>query len=261
MTPLPRLALVLCLAGALPAGVACSGGEGGGQATIVADGGAGDGRDGGGGDGDGGGDAVEAGGLGASLSWYCPAPGATCPAGEVSAYNRCLFDRCEAALASCPCEGWIACITRCGCTDVACRAACVPTFDCLACGQAAALCVRSSGCERPGCYDQLPPDAAVRDTGGGTVIVFPTPARDAAATEAGDARAATDAPEPDGPPAGGGLPTDAGLQGTCADLSRCCDSLPSASARSTCQSQITLLRTDPLCAAALLVYRSTAMCQ
>ncbi len=195
-------------------------------------------------------DAIEAGGFGASLSWQCPAGGATCAPSEVTTYNRCLLDRCEAALKLCPCEGWVECTTRCSCTDLTCRAACIPSFACLACGQAVAQCLTSSGCVRPACYEP-PPDAAPPDViRPDTISVVVGPARlDAAASDA-----PPDAPTPDGPR------PDVRLEGTCADLQRCCDSLPAAG-RATCQAQLTVLPTDPLCAAALLVYRSTSMCR
>jgi hypothetical protein len=186
--------------------------------------------------------AGEADGLGAGLSWYCPAPGASCPAGLVTDYNRCLLDRCGSEMDQCPCASWLACTTRCACSDVACRAACVPTFDCLVCGQTVARCVADSTCERPACYQ-----APVRDAGPDinpiTVVVGPAP--DAAGdSNTGDASPAT----------------DGGLRGTCADLRTCCQALASPSARDTCLSQVMLLGTDPLCAAALLVYRSSNMC-
>jgi hypothetical protein len=184
---------------------------------------------------------IDAGGLGA-ISWYCPLAGVSCPPGEITAYNRCLLDRCEPALQMCPCESWIACTTRCACNDLGCRAACVPTFDCLVCGQGVAQCVNESGCARPACYD--PPDAAARDVISIVVpppVVVVTPIPDAAA------------------PADAAPSSDGGLQGTCSDLRACCESLAGAT-RETCRSQAALLATDPLCAAALLVYRSSGMC-
>jgi hypothetical protein len=194
-------------------------------------------------------DAAVAVGLGESLSWYCPVGRASCPPSEVTTYNRCLLDRCEPALMACPCEAWISCTTRCGCGDVACRAACIPTFDCLVCGQSVARCVNESGCERPACYEPPPTDAGVRE--GGVVVVVPP-----APVLGPDARPADGAVSPaDAAPV-----TDGGLQGTCADLRRCCDSL-AADARATCLMQAVVLGSDPLCAAALLVYRGNGTCQ
>jgi hypothetical protein len=192
--------------------------------------------------------AADDGGLGANLSWYCPAQGASCPQSEIEAYNRCLLDRCEGTLRLCPCDSWIACTTRCACSDLACRAACIPTFDCLSCGQSVAQCVKGSGCTRPACYEA--PDASTPDVVRPPVIppvvTFPTPpVRDAGADGATD-----------------GLPApDGGLVGTCADLRRCCDSLATPDARTMCQSQVMMLQTDSLCAAALLVYRGNGQCQ
>jgi hypothetical protein len=189
---------------------------------------------------------VEAGGLGASLSWYCPAPGTSCPAGVVTDYNRCLLDRCGSEMDQCPCAGWLECTTHCACSDLACRSACVPTFDCLVCGQAVARCVGESGCERPACFQPPTPDAGP-DTNSVMVIVGPPRFPDAAppAADGGDAA---------------GPVTDGGLRGTCADLRTCCQALSTPAARDTCLSQVMLLGTDPLCAAALLVYRSSNMC-
>jgi hypothetical protein len=194
--------------------------------------------------------AVDAGGLGANLNWHCPAAGASCAPGEVTTYNRCLLDSCEASLKLCPCEAWINCTTRCDCNDLACRAACIPTFDCLACGQSVSQCVAGSGCARPACYN--PPDGGAdvsRPIVIPPIVTVPAPATDAAR---------------DGVPSDGGgdaPSSDGGLQGTCADLRRCCESLASAPARSMCLSQLALLPTDPLCAAALLVYRGNGACQ
>jgi hypothetical protein len=235
-----RLVSVLGIAAML---AGCSGDEGGPNVAPVDSG-----ADGGDAGRDVPADAADAGGLGAALSWYCPVGAATCPAADVTTYNRCLLDRCQPSLEMCPCESWINCTTRCDCGDLACRAACIPTFDCLVCGQSFAQCVKGSGCERPACYDppppDLPPDGAARDTISvvvGPGFPVPAPARDAAVADT--------------------AATDGGLQGTCDDLRRCCDSLASPTARATCQSQLTVLTTDPLCAAALLVYRGNGMCQ
>ena len=219
----------------------CSGGKGAAGDAAVVDAGA-DGRAGR----EGGGVVMTDGGLGANLSWYCPAAGASCAQSDVTTYNRCLLDRCESSLRLCPCESWINCTTRCDCGDLACRAVCIPTFDCLVCGQSVAQCVKGSGCQRPACYE--PPDggadASARPPP--VVVVGPAPVPDAATSDGNV-------------PADGG--SDGGLQGTCADLRRCCESLAGASAQATCLSQVMLLQSDPLCAAALLVYRGNGLCQ
>jgi hypothetical protein len=199
-------------------------------------------------------------GLGQYLSWYCPVGTAMCPFSEVVSYNRCLLDHCEAELKKCPCESWINCTTRCSCTDIACRAACVPPFECLNCGQMVARCVSGSGCERPACYTPPPPDAASPVPAPTPVpgipvpgLPIPVPPRPDAAADTTTAPATPDA-APDAAP-------DGGLVGTCADLRRCCDSLNRAAARQTCLMQLMQLPTDQLCAAALLVYRGNGQCR
>jgi hypothetical protein len=101
----------------------------------------------------------------------CPTNPGPCNQAEVNQYGLCIADRCDAAYQACfgaayrtgtfggVCGTYYGCVTRCGCSDNACRSGCgIAPVDCQTCiATKVAVCANNSGCARPACVGPAPP--------------------------------------------------------------------------------------------------------
>ena len=204
------------------AGGASTGGSGG--AATGGSGGAATGGSGGaatGGAGGGGGSPNLAG---------CGTSGNTCTKAETDTYNQCLISKCESSYTPCIGTGW-----RTGSFGGLCGTwfQCVNKCGCndincfVACGQPSAECqsclMTASSCQKSMC-----PQPACY-----------TMSPDAGATNPG---------------------ADGGAGGTCADLLKCCDKLPTPESKANCMAGAAG-NNDQQCSIALAAFKGAGLCQ
>jgi hypothetical protein len=154
----------------------------------------------------------------------CP-PGSTgsCTQAELDTYDNCVIGQCGSTLTTCygsgyqsgsfsgPCGTFGSCISKCGCTDTACKTACgQPSSDCQSCLTPFTACILSSSCTLPAC---LLSGGGAGGTSGG------------AGGRTGGAGGFT-----------GSLGGSTGTTGTCADLLACCNAA-SATLKPTCMTE------------------------
>jgi hypothetical protein len=187
-------------------------------------------------------------GLGA-LSCPSGSNAGMCTAEQNNAYANCLIGKCDTQFQACygpgyksgtfsgPCATYLNCVTKCGCGDTACRAACTVGSECTTCLGSVANCALSSGCALPVCNGT-----------GGT----------AGAGTGGTAGTGTGGTAGTGTGGAGGT---GGGTGNCAALNACCASIANAQLKMACQMQAGLIQgNDQTCAALLSSYRAAAVC-
>jgi hypothetical protein len=171
----------------------------------------------------------------------CPPTGqSNCTAEQTKPYTDCIFSKCDSQYQACfgagyksgsfggTCQAYIACFSKCGCGDNACRAACpAPTGECQTCLTQLGTCTIGAGCTPPTCGG----GGAGGGGGGG------------------------------GGGAGGG---GGGGSGTCADLMKCCASATNASIKQACEAQYNALKgqagSDMACGLIAGQYKAGGLC-
>jgi hypothetical protein len=162
----------------------------------------------------------------------------TCTAAQTKPYTDCLFSKCDAAFTACygsgyksgtfsgPCSTYITCLSKCGCSDSACRTACgQPSAECISCETMIGTCVLSAGCMYPTCTGAAGADGAAGAGG-----------------------------------AGGAGGTGGGGSG-CAGLTACCNAMTMAAQKAQCLQAVSgLMSNDQACSSLLAVYRAGQQC-
>jgi len=170
----------------------------------------------------------------------------SCTQAEIDTYDNCVFGQCGSAVTTCygagyqsgsfsgPCGSYGSCISKCSCTDSACKTACgQPSSDCSTCGTNIATCAFSSTCMIPAC---LLGGTGVGGTSGG------------AGGHVGGAGGSA-----------GGLGGSTGTTATCADLLACCNAA-NATVKPACMNGYNMavsMGGDPTCAGVLAGIKST----
>jgi hypothetical protein len=179
-----------------------------------------------------------------------------CTAEQNKMYSDCLISKCDAQFQACygsgyksgsfsgACGPYLTCISKCGCTDMACKSACTITPDCQTCitGMLAG-CALSSGCTLPVCTGTGTGGTAGAGTGG-----------TAGAGTGGAGGAGT-----------GGAGGSGGGGTGCAALSTCCAAFADAGAKMACQQalaefQMLGAQGDQACTQAVSLYRQMHLC-
>jgi hypothetical protein len=167
----------------------------------------------------------------------CPSSSSSgCTAEQNKTYSDCVINACDAQYKSClgndyksgtfggPCASYFSCVTKCGCTDQACRTACMIPAECQTCivGQLAP-CVVGAACTAPTCNGGSGGAGGAGGAGGG---------------------------------GGGG--------GTCADLAACCAAMTNAQIKMACMAQYNAVKGaggDPACNSVVSAYRAAGQCK
>jgi hypothetical protein len=140
-------------------------------------------------------------------------PTGSCTQAELDTYYGCISTQCASAIATCngssgPFASYSTCISKCSCTDTACRMACgQPTSACSTCEGTVTTCAFGSTCTVPACL-----------VGGGT---------GGASGSVGGTSGGTGGHVGTGGSTGG-LGGATGTTGTCADLLACCNAANAA---------------------------------
>jgi hypothetical protein len=201
----------------------------------------------------------------------CPTSSGTaaCTAAQVKPYSDCVESKCGSAFQECygsgyksgsfsgPCGTWIGCYAKCNC-DKTCQSACgLPPAECNTClSTKVTPCVLGAACTYPMCNGTGGSGGAGGSGSGGN-----GGAGGSGSGGNGGAGGSGSGGSGGAGGAGGGGGTGGG---TCADLTKCCNSMTNASQKASCDMALMASMQaggDFYCNQILMVYRVAMVCQ